>query len=230
MTRRGWLLFAAMCVIWGIPYLLIRVAVRELTPVTLVFARTGIAALLLLPVALLRDELRPLASPGVPLLAFTVIEIAVPWLLLSHAETRLTSSLTGLLIAAVPLVGAVVTTLTGDRERHGARRWAGLARRHPRRRGDRRARRARRGRAAAVRDRRRRGLLRGRPDRARALAVRRAVARRRRGLARRSPRSSTRRSPRSRCPTHAPGLEGDRIGRRRSPSSARRSPSSSSSS
>ena len=50
----------------------------------------------------------------------------MPWLLLAHAETRLTSSLTGLLIAAVPLVGALVTTFTGERERHGARRWTGL--------------------------------------------------------------------------------------------------------
>ena len=51
MTRRGALLFAAMCVIWGIPYLMIRFAVRELAPVTLVFLRTGIAALLLARVA-----------------------------------------------------------------------------------------------------------------------------------------------------------------------------------
>ena len=61
-----------------------------------------------------------------PLIVFTVIEIMLPWLLLAHAETRLTSSLTGLLIAAVPLVGALVTTFTGERERHGARRWTGL--------------------------------------------------------------------------------------------------------
>ena len=61
MTRRGLLLFAAMCVIWGIPYLLIRVAVRELEPVTLGFSRTMIAALLLLPIAAMRGELRPLA-------------------------------------------------------------------------------------------------------------------------------------------------------------------------
>src|SRR5260370_26227832 len=126
MTRRGVLLFAAMCLIWGIPYLLIRVAVRELTPVTLVFARTGIAALLLLPVAALRGELRLARRHWVPLLVFTAIEIVLPWLLLAHAETRLTSSLTGLLIAAVPLVGALVTTFTGERERHGARRWTGL--------------------------------------------------------------------------------------------------------
>ncbi len=126
MTRRGVLLFAAMCVIWGIPYLLIRVAVRELTPVMLVFARTGIAALLLVPVAAWRGELRLARRHWVPLIVFTVIEIMLPWLLLAHAETRLTSSLTGLLIAAVPLVGALVTTFTGERERHGARRWTGL--------------------------------------------------------------------------------------------------------
>ena len=94
MTRRGVLLFAAMCVIWGIPYLLIRVAVRELTPVMLVFARTGIAALLLLPIAVWRGELRAgAAATGVPLLAFTAIEIMLPWLLLARAETQLSSSL-----------------------------------------------------------------------------------------------------------------------------------------
>lgn len=116
-----------MCVIWGIPYLMIRVAVRELTPATLVFLRTGIAAALLLPLALRRGEVRPLVPYWRPLLAYTAIEVALPWLLLSRAETRLTSSLTGLLIAAVPLVGAVIVSVSGDRERLGARRWVGLA-------------------------------------------------------------------------------------------------------
>jgi drug/metabolite transporter (DMT)-like permease len=46
--------------------------------------------------------------------------------LLAHAETRLSSSLTGLLVAAVPLVGALVVTLSGDRDRLGGRRWLGL--------------------------------------------------------------------------------------------------------
>jgi drug/metabolite transporter (DMT)-like permease len=126
MTRRGVLLFAAMCVIWGVPYLMIRVAVRELAPVTLVFFRTGIAALMLTPVAAFRGELRPLLQKPWPLLAYTIVEVAIPWVLLSHAETKLTSSLTGLLIAAVPLVGALIVTLTGDRERLGGRRWIGL--------------------------------------------------------------------------------------------------------
>jgi drug/metabolite transporter (DMT)-like permease len=126
MTRRGWILFAAMSVIWGVPYLMIRVAVRELSPATLVGARTALAAVLLLPLAARQKELRRLTEVWVPLLAFTAIEIVVPWFLLAKAEIRLTSSLTGLLIAAVPLVGALVTTFTGQRERHGARRWAGL--------------------------------------------------------------------------------------------------------
>jgi drug/metabolite transporter (DMT)-like permease len=126
MSRRGALLFGAMCVIWGIPYLMIRVAVRELAPVTLVFFRTALGALLLMPFAAMRGELRPLLARWWPLVAYTAIEVGIPWVLLARAETRLTSSLTGLLIAAVPLVGAVVVGLTGARERQGRRRWLGL--------------------------------------------------------------------------------------------------------
>lgn len=126
MSRRGALLFGAMCVIWGVPYLMIRVAVRELAPVTLVFFRTALGAALLLPFAAWRGEVRPLLARWWPLLAYTVIEVVIPWVLLARAETKLTSSLTGLLIAAVPLVGAVVVALTGTRERQGARRWLGL--------------------------------------------------------------------------------------------------------
>jgi drug/metabolite transporter (DMT)-like permease len=115
-----------MCVIWGIPYLMIRVAVRELAPVTMVFLRTGIAAALLLPLAARRRELRPLLARWRPLLAYTAVEVALPWLLLGRAETKLTSSLTGLLLAAVPLVGALIVTLSGKRARLGGRRWLGL--------------------------------------------------------------------------------------------------------
>lgn len=126
MSRRSLTLFAAMCVIWGIPYLLIRVAVRELSPAFLVFARTGLAALLLLPLAARRGQLRMLLPRWRPLLLFAVVEIAVPWLLLSRAEERLPSSLTGLLVAAVPLVGAVVTAAAGSADRLDRRSWLGL--------------------------------------------------------------------------------------------------------
>ena len=90
-----------MCVIWGIPYLLIRVAVEELSPAMLVLARTSVAALLLLPIAAWHEtSFAPLARHWVPLLAFATIEIAVPWVLLGAAEQEISSSLTGLLLAA----------------------------------------------------------------------------------------------------------------------------------
>ncbi len=126
ITRRGWLLFAAMCVIWGIPYLLIRVAVRDLSPAMLVFTRAGIAALLLLPVAAVRGHLREVLGRWQWVLLFGIVEMAVPWLLLSSAEQRLSSSLTGLLIAAVPLVGALIVRTTGARDRLGFTSATGL--------------------------------------------------------------------------------------------------------
>jgi drug/metabolite transporter (DMT)-like permease len=126
MSRRGALLFAAMSVIWGLPYLLIRVAVRDLSPATLVTARTGLAALLLLPFAARPRVLRPLVAHWRPLLVYTVVEVTGPWLLLARAEQHLTSSLSGLLIAATPLIGAALTRLTGREHAVSRRRLAGL--------------------------------------------------------------------------------------------------------
>jgi len=126
VTRRGWVLFATMGVLWGLPYLLIRVSVRELSPPTLVFARTALGALLLAPFAVRRGALRPLLARWRPLLAFTVLEVAGPWLLLSDAEQRLRSGLAGLLVAAVPLVAAIASGITGD-DRLSAGRVVGLA-------------------------------------------------------------------------------------------------------
>src|SRR5437016_3458576 len=126
MSRRALLLFAAMCVIWGIPYLFIRIAVTELPPVELVFARTAGGALILIPIALARGELRGLAARWAPLVAFAALEIGLPWLMVSTAEQRISSSLAGLLVAAVPLVGIVVAPLFGNRERIGATNLTGL--------------------------------------------------------------------------------------------------------
>jgi len=126
MSRRSWLLFAAMCVIWGVPYLMIRVAVREVSPGTLVFARTTLGALLLLPIAIKRNALRPVLRKWRPLVAYTAIEVAAPWLLLGDAETKLSSSLTGLLVAAVPLVGVAVARLQGTDDPVDAVRGFGL--------------------------------------------------------------------------------------------------------
>jgi drug/metabolite transporter (DMT)-like permease len=126
MTRRSWALFAALCVIWGIPYLLIRVAVRNVAPGSLVFLRTGIGGLILLPLALRGGGFTPVLRRWRWLLAFTVVELAIPWLLLSDAEQHLTSSLSGLLVAAVPLVGVLVARAIGSDERVDRKQWTGL--------------------------------------------------------------------------------------------------------
>jgi drug/metabolite transporter (DMT)-like permease len=126
MSRRGWVLFVAMAVIWGIPYLLIKVAVDEIAPSTLVLARTVVATALLLQVALARGLVRPLLPRWRPLVLYTAVEICAPWLLLGYAEQRLSSSLAGLLVAGVPLVGALLAWLGPERERLGGRRLLGL--------------------------------------------------------------------------------------------------------
>ena len=115
-----------MGLIWGIPYLLIKVAVGGLHPVTLVFLRTALGTLLLVPLAAGRHELRPLLRYWRPLLVYTLVEVAIPWFLLADAERRLSSSLTGLLVAAVPLIGALLAWLTGGQDRPAARRLGGL--------------------------------------------------------------------------------------------------------
>ncbi len=113
MTRRGWLLFATMCVIWGLPYLFIRIAVRHIDPGSVVFLRTAIGGLVLLPFALRSGGFRLVFARWKPLVAFAAIEVAGPWLLLGDAERHLNSSLTGLLVAGVPLVGMLIAQLTG---------------------------------------------------------------------------------------------------------------------
>ncbi|HSP65384.1 MAG TPA: DMT family transporter [Candidatus Deferrimicrobium sp.] len=126
MTRRGWLLFGVMGVIWGVPYLLIKVAVAELSPASLVLLRTATGALVLLPIAAARGSIGSLRPHWRWVLVYTVVEVAVPWMLLSDAERHVSSSLAGLLIAAVPFIGALLALVTGGDDRLDTRRLTGL--------------------------------------------------------------------------------------------------------
>lgn len=126
MSRRGWIMFAAMSVIWGVPYLLIKVAVAGVPVPVFVLARVAVGAAVLLPVALRRGQfaaLRPV-WPWVGL--FAVVEIILPWLALGEAERGISSSLTGLLIASTPIVVAVLSLFLRGGDRLSFLRWAGL--------------------------------------------------------------------------------------------------------
>ncbi|GGZ10999.1 membrane protein [Streptomyces poonensis] len=132
MTARGWFLFSLMGVVWGIPYLMIKVAVEDLSPSMVVFTRCALGAALLLPFAI-RQRTGTGTLPHTvrthwrPMLAFACIEIIVPWFTLTDAERHLSSSTAGLLIAGVPIVGVVLARFFGATERLGPRRATGLA-------------------------------------------------------------------------------------------------------
>jgi drug/metabolite transporter (DMT)-like permease len=119
-------MFAAMSVIWGLPYLLIKVAVGGVSVPVLVLARVGIGAALLLPIALRRRQLASI-KPVWPWLAlFALVEIILPWFALSEAERGISSSLTGLLIASVPIIIAVLSLFVRGGDRLSPVRWVGL--------------------------------------------------------------------------------------------------------
>jgi len=126
MTRRGVLLFAALGIAWGIPYLFIKVAVAELDPGMVVLARSVLAAVLLVPLALFRREVGPVLRRWKPMLAYTVVEIVIPWYFLSSAEQRLPSSTAGLLLAAVPLAGVGIAFLMGRPAKLSGLNWVGI--------------------------------------------------------------------------------------------------------
>ena len=127
MSKRGWLLFVAMGVIWGMPYLLIKVAVGGVSVPVLVCTRVAIGSLLLLPAAIRGGHLPKLKGHARWLAAFTLIEIVGPFALLSNAEKHLPSSTSGLLVAVVPIFGALLALLIGSADRPTPVRWLGLA-------------------------------------------------------------------------------------------------------
>jgi drug/metabolite transporter (DMT)-like permease len=126
MTRRAWLLFATVSLLWGVPYLFIKVAVAEVPPVTVVFVRVALAAALLAPAAARRGALRGLRGRLLPLVVLALTEITVPFLLISMGEQRITSSLAGLLIAAMPLFVALLALRFDAAERVSGSRLLGL--------------------------------------------------------------------------------------------------------
>ena len=127
MTRRALLLFALLSLLWGVPYLLIKVAVAEVSVPFLVFARAGVGALALLPVMLLKPDFAWLRRHWLAAAAFCLTEMLLPWGLIAHGEKSIDSSTAGLLIALTPVVTVALAKLTGSEERLGPRRWTGLA-------------------------------------------------------------------------------------------------------
>ena len=120
------LLFSAMCVIWSIPYLFIRIAVRELDPATVILVRTLLATIVLLPFAAFRGHTTAMLKNLRWIAAFGAIEIGLPWWLMTRAEQHVSSSFTAILIAFVPLVSVVLYRFTSKHEPVTVKRGLGL--------------------------------------------------------------------------------------------------------
>lgn len=126
MTRRGLFLFVLLSLLWGIPYLLIKLAVAEVSVPFLVFARTAVGALALLPFVLVQRSFGWLKTHWPAVAAFCLVEMILPWGLITHGEVSIDSSTAGLLIAMTPAVTVALSKLMGSDERLGIRRWTGL--------------------------------------------------------------------------------------------------------
>jgi drug/metabolite transporter (DMT)-like permease len=126
MSARGWALFAAVSVIWGMPYLFIKIAVDELSPSVVAWSRLALAAAVLLPVAWKLGALRGLGERWRILTLFAAVEMAVPWPLIGYGEVHISSSLAAILIAAVPLFVALLALRFDHAERPNATRLAGM--------------------------------------------------------------------------------------------------------
>ena len=126
MNWRGWTVFVALGIIWGLPYFFIKLALQDVSPLVLAFSRVVLAALILMPIAWHRGALRSLGNHKIAICAFGLVEFAIPFTLISLGERWISSSVTGILIAMVPLSIALIQRFFGIREALGAWRVFGL--------------------------------------------------------------------------------------------------------
>jgi drug/metabolite transporter (DMT)-like permease len=126
VTARGWAQFAAVSLLWGVVYLLIKIAGDELSPAALTFARAALACVVLLPIAARRGVLRPLRARLAPIAVLALLDVAVPFVLIALGERWVPSSLAGILIATVPLLVALLALRWDPTERVDRTRLVGL--------------------------------------------------------------------------------------------------------
>ncbi len=128
MSRRGFYLFLAIGLAWGVPYFFLAIAGRDFSTPTIIFSRVAIGALILIPLAIKRGALIPALKAWPWVLAFAAIEMIGPWFLLTEAERHVPSGLAGLMIATVPIFGMLIAYFfQGDKSVRHPKTLAGLA-------------------------------------------------------------------------------------------------------
>ena len=126
MTRKHLGQFIFVGFLWGVPYLFMRVAVREFDPSVVVFGRVVIGAAILFPIAIRRGVVKQTLRGFKWILAYAIFEMCGPWYLITHAETKINSGLAGLLVATVPIWSTIYSSLAGDKTVWHAKRLMGI--------------------------------------------------------------------------------------------------------
>ena len=127
MNRHAWILLLVLAALWGSSYLFIKVALEDLSPAMIVFSRTALAALILLPFALATGALAGLRARVGAIAVLALLQIAAPFMLISVGERYISSSLTGILVASAPIFTALFAPFLDDEERSGGLRLVGVA-------------------------------------------------------------------------------------------------------
>lgn len=127
MPRRAWTLLLVLASVWGASYLFIKIGLEDLSPALVVFLRTALAGLILLPIALRRGALQGLRGLAGPLVVLAAVQVAGPFLLISVGEQEISSSLTGILVASAPIFTALLAPFVDHDERSGGWRAVGVA-------------------------------------------------------------------------------------------------------
>jgi len=126
MTRKSWILFGIVGFLWGIPYLLMKVAVADIPPPLIVAGRTLIGAAILIPIAIKKNTFKDAIKGIKYIIPYAVLEMVGPWILITSAEKEISSGLAGLLIATVPFFASIFSSLRGDHSVWQPKRIFGL--------------------------------------------------------------------------------------------------------
>ena len=126
MTRKSWIQFGIVGFLWGIPYLLMKVAVADIPPPLIVAGRTFIGALILIPIAMKKNTFKDAIKGIRYVIPYAVLEMVGPWILITNAEKEISSGLAGLLIATIPIFSTIFSSLRGDHSVWQPKRIFGL--------------------------------------------------------------------------------------------------------
>ena len=117
MTQRHWMLMALVAALWGSSYMFIKIALEEVSPVFLVFARCLLGALVLAPIALRRGAFAAARRHPWVVVLVAAVQIVAPFVLISVGQLHVPSSLAGILVASAPIFTALIAVAVVQSER-----------------------------------------------------------------------------------------------------------------